>query len=379
MIRVLISAPQLIQEIDSENSDWQDEARLRLDAFKISGKNDGNLLIANETGCKKKFPTPKLARLAMIYKGVYSYSPKQRRTFLPGPLHVQVQTIDRCNASCVMCPHSAVTKTGRANHMEKALYSRILDELGSAGTVRSFTPMLQNEPLMDRDIAERMREAREILGAGPELSLVTNGAFLTPERVDKLIDSNLNTVSVSIDAFHEKTYRSIRKGLDFSKVLENVHSLLKRKHRPRVITRFLKQKSNAGEREEFTKYWRARGADVLIHSVNNRAGTLDSFNQIKGDSSKGIMRPVHCLLNQLFPFCPQPFFALAVKWNGLVILCCHDWGSSIVVGDLSKQSLEEVWNSEVMNCCRDFLCTGLSGKIVCCSTCSYAKGQWNSG
>ncbi|MBW2174620.1 MAG: SPASM domain-containing protein, partial [Deltaproteobacteria bacterium] len=260
--------------------------------------------------------------------------------------------------------------------MEERLYVQILSELKRAGTVRSFLPMLQNEPLVDREIAKRVRQAKEILGGTALVHMVTNGSLLTSKRADNLLEAGTDSFSVSIDAFREETYRSIRKGLSFSRVIGNVQSLLQRDPRPLVFARFLKQRANAGEEKMFTRYWKARGARPFVHSVVNRAGTLDSFDRVEEREARLMRRLVRRVLSSIFPLCPHPFLSLNVLWDGRVILCCHDWGPGVIVGDLTKQSLTTVWNGEAMNHYRHLLYRDRSEESPSCANCSCRNGLW---
>jgi MoaA/NifB/PqqE/SkfB family radical SAM enzyme len=269
-----------------------------------------------------------------------------------------------------MCPYSVTEKPDPPNHMEPRLYRRILEEVRDIGTVKHFTPMLQNEPLVDRDIIERVREARDVLGKATSVGIITNGSLLTQKRADALISAGVNTLTVSIDAFSEKTYRAIHKGLNFNKVVENVESVLRDERRPQVTVRFLRQEANRGEERSFARYWEPRGAQVQFNPVVNRAGILDSFASLERDNSR-IFRLKDRLFKIIFyPFCALPFYWLNILWDGRAILCCHDWGPKAVVGDLNKHSLGEVWNGKAMNNCRYLLYTGRSKDVPSCTDCS---------
>jgi radical SAM protein with 4Fe4S-binding SPASM domain len=307
-------------------------------------------------------------------QGILSYDPARKKTKMSGPSLVQIQTMDQCNASCVMCPYSYDNKDGRPNRMEAGLYSHILDELKQAGTVRTFSPMLQNEPLMDPCIDRRVGEAKEVMGSSTAVHLVTNGSLLNSACVEDLLKAGLDILSVSIDAVKEETYTSIHRGLKFSKVIKNLESLLKRNPRIIVVARFLKQKANEGEEKNFRQHWKSMGARVLIKSAVNRAGMLDPFNQIKRKESGEVRHFFNDMLDKFFPFCPMPFYTMNVLWNGRVILCCHDWGHAVVVGDLSKQSLPEVWNGKAINYYRHLLYNLHSEEIPSCSRCSFKNG-----
>jgi len=260
--------------------------------------------------------------------------------------------------------------------MDEGLYRHILSQLEEAGTVRRFVPMLQSEPLVDRKIADRIREAREALGRGTRIYIVTNGVLFVPEVNDELYQAGTDVVSISIDAFREETYRSIRKGLDFSKVVGNVRAALERERHPTIVARFLEQRLNHGEREDFVRYWKSLGAGVFIHPVVNRAGALGSIDEIAGQKVGIVRRIARRILNRALPFCPLPFHSLSVLWDGRAILCCHDWGPEVVVGDLTKQTIEEVWNGEAINHYRHLLRDGRVAELEPCSDCSLGRKAW---
>ncbi len=200
------------------------------------GKNEmlPNLLLEKKTNIKE---------MTKRFRGIHSYDPARKKTKLPGPLNVQIQTIDQCNATCIMCPYSHKNIKGRPNHMDEGLYRRILYELKQTGSVIRFTPMLQNEPLMDREIAKRVGEAKEVLGSSTTVSLVTNGSLLNSSRVEELLNAGIDELSVSVNAFTEETYRSIHKGLHFSKVVKNLEYLLQRNPRIIVVARFFDEET----------------------------------------------------------------------------------------------------------------------------------------
>nr|WP_325185729.1 SPASM domain-containing protein [uncultured Oscillibacter sp.] len=46
--------------------------------------------------------------------------------------------------------------------------------------------------------------------------------------------------------------------------------------------------------------------------------------------------------------CPFPFYSLTAAPDGIVSVCCSDWQRKLVIGDLTRQSLMEVWNGETL-------------------------------
>jgi MoaA/NifB/PqqE/SkfB family radical SAM enzyme len=254
--------------------------------------------------------------------------------------------------------------------MEWGLYRHILKELKATRALKVLCIMFQNEPLLDPELARRIQVAREILGGRILLKTVTNGTLLDQKRSRELISAGINQIAVSIDAATEETYRKIRPGLSFSRVVENLTCLLEEDHHIDIEARFVRQKENEGEEEMFRRYWTSRGAQVNSFSVVNRAGRLRDYQNMK-DSSPGLFR--RSLLrtwNIFFPQCALPFFSLNILLDGRVPLCCHDWFGAETMGDLSSQNLSDVWNGEKMNLHRYLLRKKQSPESAICRGCS---------
>ena len=318
----------------------------------------------------------KLQEAVVWIKNVRSYDPHSCRTQLPGPRSVHIQTTDRCNAACIMCPYSTIINPARGNLMEDGLYHHIIDEVHRVGTAKIICLMLQNEPLLDRKLPDRVRLARSVLGPTIRIMTVTNGTLLTPMLIEDLFASGIDNVAVSIDAAREDSYRRIRHGLDFHRVVENTLSLIGRLGPHRVSVKFLRQRGNEGEENAFASYWRRLGVRVSFAELTNRAGTLESYERIRKRRPDLWRRLVHPALNRLIPACPLPFSAMNILWDGRVITCCEDWGPRDTVGDLSRQTLKEIWNGGKINHYRHLLWTHRSSESLVCAGCSLSNRFW---
>jgi MoaA/NifB/PqqE/SkfB family radical SAM enzyme len=266
--------------------------------------------------------------------------------------------------------------------MDSSLYRRILESLHSPGTLRLLAPMLQNEPLLDSEFEQGVRQAKETLGRKAHIGIVTNGSALTSRRLDDLIRAGVDSIEVSVDAYREETFEAIRPGLSFSKVVEHTQELLARGSDLRVVVRFLRQHANDGEEVSFRRYWESRKATVRFFTLANRAGTLQEYRDLRA-SPEGRLRRykrgawellVRAAARSRFPTsCLLPFTWLNVLWDGRVILCCHDWGPRDIVGDLSTQTLDEVWNGEAINHYRHLLWSDAIPDSRVCRDCSIVR------
>ena len=69
--------------------------------------------------------------------------------------------------------------------------------------------------------------------------------------------------------------------------------------------------------------------------------------------------------------CAKPFREMSVKWDGHVSICCIDWRRETDFGNIHKNTLYELWNSDVFNAARRILITGERNKIRLCSRCDH--------
>ena len=67
----------------------------------------------------------KFHETALRWLAVKSYSRPKGRSTLAGPLFMQVQTTNRCNGKCVMCPYATTERTGPPATMDRGLYSKM--------------------------------------------------------------------------------------------------------------------------------------------------------------------------------------------------------------------------------------------------------------
>ena len=50
--------------------------------------------------------------------------------------------------------------------------------------------------------------------------------------------------------------------------------------------------------------------------------------------------------------CTYPAYTFFIDYNGDVLMCSHDWGKKMIMGNISKNSIEEIWNSKKFNFAR---------------------------
>jgi len=209
---------------------------------------------------------------------------------------VEIETYNKCNGSCSFCPVNRMNDTREHVFMEDALFYKIireLEELRYDGRVSLFS---NNEPLLDERIYQFSQYMREHLPLA-KIHMYTNGTLFTMEKflmlvpyLDELIIDNYTRTLTLI-----KPVEEIRQYCEeHPELLEKVSIVL-------------------------------RKPDEILTSRGGDAPNRKTKKEYKGIS------------------CALPFEQMVIRPTGKVSLCCNDALGKYTMGDLSKQSITEVW------------------------------------
>lgn len=275
------------------------------------------------------------------------------------PPFVHIETTNVCNARCTMCSYAIMQR--RKGYMNDDLYTKILGDCVDMG-VRDVNLQFLGEPLLDRKICERVRAAKQ---CGFRVQMVTNGSTLDESMGKGLLAAGLDELRISMDGFAEKTYEDIRVGLKFERVKRNILGFLELSARlngskPRVVMTFVGLPENKNESREFYDFWRSKVDLVLISQARDWAGQLP-LAQLGATYTTNLPR---------LP-CNHLWEEMIVLYDGRVTVCCESYDGQILVGDVSKESLQQIWVSPEYQRLRNLHREGRAFEIPHCSTCRY--------
>lgn len=224
---------------------------------------------------------------------------------------VEIETINRCNGICSFCPVNKKSDPRVEAKMSWELFKRIigqLEDLDYSGELALFS---NNEPLLDERIIELHRYARERLPKA-RMHLFTNGTLLTVPKFEALIPYLDELI---IDNYQQEL-RLIRPSREIKEYVE-AHPELRKK-----VTIVLRK-----PHEVLT----SRGGDApnRKHLVSYGEDT-----------------------------CALPFQQLIIRPDGKISLCCNDPLGKCTLGDLTKQSLVDVWYGPQFQMVRKCLAEG---------------------
>jgi len=276
------------------------------------------------------------------------------------PRAIEIQTVSTCNAGCIICPHSDVSRELPTGMMGMDLFRRIIDQIEPSWGTR-IIPYLNNEPMLDPLIFERLRYiARQCPDSDIELS--TNVSALYPAVQNKILGIRLKELRLSVFGFTERTHGYLMPGLHWRQVKSNLDYLVGnaplREQIEQLILVMVDHPSVTDEDIRLaTEYCDIHSISYNLWGFLDRGGNVSRFsNNVYNPAVRG---------------CEQrrPLERMHITFTGEVILCCQDWRWGNVIGNVRDKTLLEVWNSDSYNRYRDAIYAGKGGAPELCKQC----------
>lgn len=281
------------------------------------------------------------------------------------PRHVWIENTNICNAVCSFCPHENMKR--KQGVMDFDLYKKIIDEIAALSTVTVASIHGFGEPLLDKQFIQRIEYAKK--KNLPYVSTNTNASFLNEEISRKIIESGLNEIYISFDSATEENYRKIRNGINFHEVEENIKFLCAQKKKnnlkkPFIYLSFVTCEENKNEVKLYQRKWKSIVDGISISILHNWAGfTIENWykNGMRRDPCRAIWTDMN------------------IHWDGSVPLCCYDYETATVLGDIKRQSITDIWNGDIVNTLREDHKRGWFENINTCRNCVanvHHKSPW---
>ncbi len=232
--------------------------------------------------------------------------------------HVEIETINRCNGACSFCPVNRNIDTRELKIMDLNLFNKIIDELREINYCGRLALFSNNEPLLDDRIIELHKIARHKLPQA-RMHLCTNGTLL---KLDIFIELMQYLDELIIDNYNHQ----LELIPNSKKIVEYCENHQELKNRVTIIL---------------------RNPDEVL---TNRGGDAPNSEKTSAEAN------VSCLL---------PYKQLIVRPDGKVSLCCNDALGRCTMGDLSKNTLKEVWFGEPFRKVRELIKSGRSNYERC--------------
>jgi radical SAM protein with 4Fe4S-binding SPASM domain len=240
---------------------------------------------------------------------------------------IEINPSESCTRACSFCPRSnSQLYPSLHTRISVSLCEKIGKDLSEIGFTNRVGFVGFGEPLLHKGLEECISAIRLHNPNLKYLEINTNGDLLTTKRIESLYKAGCNVIAVSMYDSDKSNY--------FESLKEDVPiQMIYRHHYDASI--------NYG-----------------LNIVNRKEIAFD--NQ---------------LLN-IQRACYMPFYKLFIDWNGDVLTCDNDWVRSLVLGNVNKESIKDVWLGKAYNAFKTKLLKGRN-HAPCnkCNACGTLRGE----
>ena len=299
---------------------------------------------------------------------------------LDTPLSLLIDPSNGCNFKCVFCPTGDAELLATVGRKPKAMrletFEKIINGLQRfPKRIKVLHLYKDGEPLVNKSLGSMVAIAKQSCRF-ERIETTTNGALLTKERALELIDAGIDGIRISIYGLDDESYaKATGSNISLEAIRANVASLFELKNQKRsavhVHCKTIDTNLSSDERRRFFTLFQDISDSIHIDSLmgwsNTRNRDLMLGTQPPTGMSGAPLRPDRKV-------CSEPFMRLAVNSNGRVSVCCVDWSHETSVGDISEETLFEIWNGERL---REFRIKHLEGRrheLQACADCQYLLG-----
>ena len=228
-------------------------------------------------------------------------------TNFPLPSEVEISESGTCNRACSFCPRSDPDFPDVKQFISNYLHTKLITELSDLNFIGTLRYSGFVEPLLDKNIFNLVKSAREKLPKS-NIEMVTNGDVLSDKRLNKLYESGLSKLLISIYDGPEDVEK-FQLMMDRNKIPKEKYFL---RHR------YLPPEEDYGI------------------TMSNRAGLMKNAEHSIAPLKKTLKKP-----------CFYPAYTFFLDYNGDVLMCPHDWGKKNILGNLEKQNFKDIWLSSI--------------------------------
>ncbi len=247
------------------------------------------------------------------------------------PPYLQIEPTSICNYRCVFCYQTDAEFTNKKNgfmgFMSFELFKIIIDQIEDKIDFLSLAS--RGEPLLCRDIDQMLEYCQgKFLG----LKLNTNASMLNEKHSHAILSGGVNTVVFSADAANENLYSQLRVNGSLKKILANIQMFqkIKETHYPnsKIITRV-----------SGVRYSDSQDMDSMI---NLWSSLVDQISFVAYNPWENIYASEP---NEIKKACSDLWRRMFIWFDGTVNPCDTDYKSSLKIGNIKENRIEDLWSS----------------------------------
>lgn len=281
---------------------------------------------------------------------------------LTRPWSIQVELAEGCNRLCPFCGLNGIRDgAGNYKYMTVETAKLLAKQCSEFCPNARYEFAMHGEPTMNPKANEIFEIFRRKL-PDAQMQLTTNGKVMLKnvEWMQKKIDA----IFVSgIDFIILDTYWPER---------DQIREMITHITGHDVID-FYEDMAPNNESPWYNHHRKFNNTIVLMDDLLKRNGEVKSrtiYNHA-GNADPKIAPPVETPLKKT---CTMPFREMAIRWDGNIALCCHDWKGEYMISNIHDKHMKDIWMDERFEAARTFL-QNKQRTFNPCSRCNIDSGS----
>jgi len=280
-----------------------------------------------------------------------------------------IEVTSMCNARCEHCGSSCgdkiPTEEISSEYLKKAL-KEISERYNPNDVLLNITG---GEPLMRKDLFEIMDYANKL---GFRWGMTSNGMLINDKVIEKMVETNMETISISIDGLKETHEKFRRVPNSFDRIIENIKKMQKEKSIKIVQVTTVANKKNLNELEDLYKLmidlnvvsWRVINVDPIGRAKGNDDILLDAkdyvylWNFIKEKRDENKLNVEYGCSHYLdldyekeirdtYFICTAGLYVASILSNGDISVCPNvERRKEFIQGNIKEDNFVDVWENE---------------------------------
>lgn len=265
---------------------------------------------------------------------------------LKTPYSLFVDVCNACNFKCKFCAIQYANKKlpFRKMCMDYDLFRKVIDDLKKFPEPLKMLRLAANgEPLLNKRLPEMIEYARG--GVTEWIEFVSNASLLTPELNRKLVSAGLDRIRISIEGIGEEQYYEMSGvKIDWNKFVANIKDLYEHKGNCEIYIKTVDAAVDTEEKRE--KFFSTFGDICDKISIEHVIPIWTGYDEIYQDFDIETAEGLHGHAVKELDVCPFPFYSFVINPDGEVTVCCNDWERKISMGNVTSESVYDIWNGK---------------------------------
>lgn len=294
-------------------------------------------------------------------KSIYAYYTKKVRLNYFPPT-VFIEPTNYCNFKCLFCPQSIGLKNVPKGYMNTGLYNRIINRIKAKA--KRVVLHFSGESLLHDNLVDMIKVAKL---NGLKVTLHTNASLLDEKKSYDIIDSGIDVIVFSFNGGEvEDEFEEISPKNTYKRVVNNIERFLQikvEKNAKKPFVAFEVIKIYKGGKfhinDEFKTHFSSLGVNRFSGGwAHHWSGNFSNLTNLRYNFPHYSYAP-----------CQHLWTEFVICWDGVVVACCNDALRTYPIGDIKKQTVEDLWNNDKMVNLRRKLILKEVDDIALCKNC----------